>query len=235
MNENSTFVEEAIRLTEPAMLLLRRLDPEPVFVKKYIKEICKRIKEEGWLKQPEKEDWIKSFEREKYLLRIAFIHARKGEHITGADLVFELEDKKIIFIQSKREAKYKRILFNRFQLFKLLELEGQLSAAYPLPCILDWYNRPCKAAFYHLIMEDSGQIQERFFHVSEIYFILGRRKSISTSEVLQQGLDKKNFEEMFWDCQIGCPDISESEKKDMIYFYSLYTNRMVILLDVRMT
>jgi hypothetical protein len=41
---------------------------------------------------------IETFEREKYTLRIALIHARRGEHITGADLVFELKDKKVIFV-----------------------------------------------------------------------------------------------------------------------------------------
>jgi hypothetical protein len=51
---------------------------------------------EGWKeKREQNKPWIKTIERENYILRIAVIHARSGEHVTGADLVFEVKDKKL--------------------------------------------------------------------------------------------------------------------------------------------
>jgi hypothetical protein len=201
---------------------------------------------------------IETFEREKYTLRIALIHARRGEHITGADLVFELKDKKVIFVQSKRVGPDGRIRFNRFQLQKLIELEKQicgLLSPYSSIKIIRWmkvmeyfyhksplfvlfslllpfYYSPFRVPFYHLIMVDKNQIEERFFHISEIAFVLAGNKTIPQSEFLNQGLKPDEFQEMFWECKIGGPDIKEDLKKDILELYSLLTNRLIIWLHV---
>jgi len=95
------FQEDVKELSNISVKLLQKLEPEPSYVKNYIEYVCQKIQEEEWLKQEEERHWIKTFEREKYTLRVALIHARRGEHITGADLVFELKNKNVIFVQSK--------------------------------------------------------------------------------------------------------------------------------------
>jgi hypothetical protein len=76
------------------------------------------------------------------------------------------------------------------------------------------------------------QTQERFFHISEVLFTLGNRKSVSQNEFLHMGITQKEFDDMFWHCNIGAPDVEEDLKRDMLYIYSLATNRMVIWLHI---
>ena len=52
-------------------------------------------------------------------------------------------------------------------------------------------------------MTKQGKIEERFFHVSEISFVLGGRKSASQKEFLNYGLKSDEFQRMFWECRIG--------------------------------
>ncbi len=232
-----TFEKDVEMLSKLSMQLLQKLEPEPIYVKEYIKKVCEIIQRNGWLKQ-EDTKWVRTFNREDYILKIAFIHARKGEHITGADLVFELKGRKVIFIQSKRVSSNGRIYFNRYQLQKLVELETKLEAqifegfllvlpCYYLPCCL-----PCRATFYHLIMKDQNITEERFFHTSEICFVLAGNKSVSQREFLNKGLKPDEFIKMFWECKIGCPDIDEDIKNDILYMYSLLTNRLIIWLNI---
>lgn len=239
--EKNGIFEEVRQYAFLSKHLIKHLDPEPEYVEKLVEEeIRKLIEEGGWREKNEQgEPWIKSVEREKYILRIAVIHARSGEHITGADLVFELKDKKIILIQSKRVGSNGRLAFNRLQLLKLAELEAQLnfrSDSVIIQTFLQTLFYPIipfqRAAFYHLIMASSSQVQERFFHISEIMFTLGNRKSTSQDEFLHMGITKEEFDEMFWHCKIGAPDISTELKKNMLHLYSMITNRMVIWLDI---
>jgi len=81
-------------------------------------------------------------------------------------------------------------------------------------------------------MVASLQPQERFFHISEIMFTLGNRKSVSQNEFLNMGVTQKEFDDMFWHCKIGAPDFKEELKRDMLHFYSLITNRMIVWLDI---
>ncbi len=260
------FQEQVKTLSGISTRLLQHLEPEPVYVKRYIEEECAKLQEEGWFEQEGDRPWVRTFERNKYTLKVAFVHTRKGEHITGADLAFELKDKKVVFIQSKRVGSGGRIHFNRFQLQKLIELEGQICGLFPFYShidIHDWvenlhhfyqrfekyyrvkypsfvpflsflspYSSPFRAAFYHLIMTNEGQTEERFFHISEISFTLGSNKSISQKEFLNQGLKSDDFQRMFWECKIGGPDIRENIKRDILYLYSLLTNRFIIWLDI---
>ncbi|MEW6215528.1 MAG: hypothetical protein AB1478_10070 [Nitrospirota bacterium] len=260
------FQEEVKLLSDISMKLLQHLEPEPVYVKEYIEKVCEKIQKEGWLEQEGDRPWVKTFERNKFTLKVAFIHARKGEHITGADLAFELKDKKVAFVQSKRVGSGGRIHFNRFQLQKLIELEGQICGLLPLYAKIDiheWidithhfyhrfeeyygakypplipflpflppYYSPFRATFYHLIMSGQSQIEERFFHTSEISFTLAGNKSLSQKELINHGLKPYEFQKMFWKCKLGGPDIQENVKKDVLYLYSLFTNRFIIWLDV---
>jgi len=234
-----TFQEEVKILSNISMSLIENLEPEPTYVKKFIKEVCEEIQEKGFLKQEEDRTWKWIFKKDKYTLKIAFVHARKGEHITGADLVFELKNKKIVFIQSKRVGRDGRIRFDRFQLQKLIELEGQICGLFPfysyfpiLPFLVPLYYLTFRAAFYHLIMTNQGKIEERFFHTSEVYFTLAGNKSVSQKEFLNHGLKSDEFKRMFWECKIGGPDTREDIKKDILYLYSLLTNRLIIWLHV---
>lgn len=195
------FQEEVRALSNVSTRLLQHLEPEPVYVKKHIEGECERVQKEGWFEQEGDRPWVRTFKRENYTPEIAFVHTRKGEYITGADLVFELEDKKIALVQSKRVGSGGRIHFNRFQLQKLVELEGQICGLFPFYSdmdIHDWieivhhfhrrfekhyryryppvapvlpflppYSSPFRAAFYHLIMTNQGQMEKRFFHISE--------------------------------------------------------------------
>jgi len=181
----------------------------------------------------------KTFEREGYILKIAFIHARKGEMITGADLLFEIKDRKVIFVQSKRVGQDGRIHFNRFQLQKLIELETQISGLEPFGWLYPFfpqYYLPYRSAFYHLIMMNQNKTEEeRFFHTSEILFTLGNNKSVSQKEFLNHGLNKDEFQEMFWECKIGGPDLREDIKKNTLHVYSLVTNRLIVWLHFEET
>ena len=132
-----TFQKEVQTLSNVSIELLKKLESEPAYVKEYIESECKKIKQDGWFEQEMDKPFIRTFHRENYTLKIAFVHARKGERITGADLVFELKDKKIVFVQSKRVGSGGRIHFNRFQLQKLIELEGQICVLSPLHSCMD--------------------------------------------------------------------------------------------------
>jgi len=263
------YQEEIQRLSGLATGLLQYLEPEPFYVKEYIEKQCDKIKQGGWFEQEGDRPWLRTFERNKYILKVAFVHARKGEHITGADLAFELKDKKVVFVQSKRVGSDGRIHFNRFQLQKLIELEGQISGISPLfhinhidirewieivhhlyhrfekyysnklpPFVPAWfflpsYYLPFRVTFYHLIITNQQQTEERFFHTSEISFTLAGGKSVSQKEFLNHGLKSDEFQRMFWECKIGGPDIREDIKKDVLYLYSLVTNRFIIWLDIK--
>ena len=230
----TAFYEDIKSVGSLAVMLLGRLEPEPYYVRGYIERECRKLVDEGWRRRHDWEKpWVKTFERNGYILKIAFIHARKGEHITGADIAFELSGRKIIFVQSKRVHRNGRIYFNRLQLQKLLELEWEICGfpyiAFPLAVIP---SLPYRVTFYHLIMREGLQIEERFFHTSEVSFILSWRKSASQTEFINQGLRPDEFQEMFWKCRIGGPDIREDKKRDILYMYSLITNRLVVWLDV---
>ena len=261
-----TFQEEVRTLSDISTDLLLHLEPEPIYVKEYIEKECTKLQEEGWIRKNEDRPWIKTFERKNYTLKISFIHKRKGEQITGADLAFEVKNKKVIFVQSKRVGSGGRINFNRFQLQKLIELEGQICGLIPFYSDVNTYNcaeimhyfyhrfknyyrfnyplfdsvlpfivphfYSLRATFYHLIMTNPVQIEERFFHTSEISFTLGSNKSISQKEFLNQGLKSEDFLRMFWECKIGGPDIRKDIKKVVFYNYSLLTNRFIIWLDI---
>jgi hypothetical protein len=232
------FQEEVKTLSNISMGLLQKLEPEPVYVRGYIEKECEKIQKEGWLEQERDRPWVRTFVQQKYTLKIAFIHARKGEHITGADLAFELKDKKVIFVQSKRVSSDGKIHFNRFQLQKLIELEEQICGLFPLfsPVLvlpfLPPYYLPFRATFYHLIMTNQSEIEERFFHTSEVSFTLAGNKSVYQKGLLNHGLKPSEFQKMFWECKIGGPDIGEDIKKDVLYLYSLLTNRFIIWLDI---
>jgi len=94
--ERMSIFEDAEQLAILSEHLLRRLDPEPEYVRRLVKEeVRKLVAEGGWRERYEQgRPWIKSIERARYVLRIAVIHARGGEHVTGADLVFELKIKR---------------------------------------------------------------------------------------------------------------------------------------------
>lgn len=83
-------------------------------------------------------------------------------------------------------------------------------------------------------MTTQSKIQERFFHTSEVLFTLGGNKSVSQKEFINQGLKFDEFQRMFWECKIGGPDIEEDIKKEILYLYSLLTNRLIIWLDIEM-
>jgi hypothetical protein len=262
------FQEDVEQLSNIAVKFLQDLEREPKeseLVKKYIEDMCKKIREEGWLEQKEERPWIRTFERENYILRVAFIHARRGEHITGADLSIELKDRKIIFVQTKKVGSEGRIYFNRFQLQKLIELEWQICVLSPYRDIHEWikymhdlyrkwleklhmckeplytflpflhpYYPPFRATFYQLVMKNKGQIEERFFHTSEVSFTLAGRGSISQKEFLGQGIKPDEFQKMFWECIIGCPDVERKIKKELFRIYSLTTNRLIIWLNIEL-
>jgi hypothetical protein len=263
-----TFQKEVEQLSNISVKFLQNLEresKESELVKKYIEDMCKKIQEEGWLEQEEERPWIRTFERENYTLRVAFIHARRGEHITGADLSIELKDRKIIFVQAKKVGLAGRIYFNRFQLQKLIELEWQICALSPYREIHEWieymhhlyhewleklhkfkeplytflpffppYYPPFRATFYQLVMKNKGQIEERFFHTSEISFTLAGRSSISQKEFLDQGIKPDEFQKMYWECTIGGPDVKEDLKKNLFMIYSLATNRLIIWLNIEL-
>jgi len=240
--ENRTrILEDTKQLAILSDRLLRRLEPEPEYVRKLVEEeVRKLLTGGGWKERCEQgRPWIRTVERERYVLRIAVIHARHGEHVTGSDLVFELKDNKIVLIQSKKVGSNGRFTFDRLQLSKLAELEAQLnfrSNSVVIQTFPETILYPIipfrKGAFYHLIMAGSVQTQERFFHISEIMFTLGIRKSISQNEFFNMGITQKEFDDMFWDCKIGLPDVREEFKREIMSFYSLVTNRMIIWLDV---
>ena len=261
-----TLKKEISTLYDISASLLKNLEPEPVYLKRFIESECERFKKDGWVEQEGDRPWINTFEKEKYTLKVAFVHARKGEHITGADLAFELKDKKIIFIQSKKVGPNGRIHFNRFQLQKLIDLEEQICGLFPfysnidikewtdiihnlyhrfekfylhmnpqffqvLPFLPKFYS-PFRATYYHLIMTNLGQIEERIFHTSEISFTIAGKKSVSQKEFINYGIKSDEFQKLFWECKIGGPDIRESIKENVFYLYSLFTNRFIIWLDI---
>jgi len=227
----STVVSDIKTLSSFAIYLLKYLEREPEYVKKFIEGFCEQVEKGGWEQLSEKSnEWIKIFERDGYILKIAFIHQRKGEKITGADLLFQIKNKKIIFIQSKRVNSRGRFTFNRYQLKKLIELENEICEhIFPRVSLFYYLNRfyPL-ACFYHLIMKKFESIEERLFHISDILFILGGRKSAPQIDFLNQGLKKDEFFQFFWSCKIGCPDISEERKREILEMYSLITSRIVI-------
>jgi hypothetical protein len=62
--------------------------------------------------------------------------------------------------------------------------------------------------------------------------MLAGNKSISQKEFLNHGLKPDEFQRMFWECKIGGPDIREDVKRGILYLYSLFTNRLIMWLNV---
>jgi len=60
------FQEEVKTLSNISMMLLRKLEPEPVYVREYIEVECERVQREGWLEQEGERPWVRTFERENY-------------------------------------------------------------------------------------------------------------------------------------------------------------------------
>jgi hypothetical protein len=242
-NEKPQSVNETEALTLLGSSLLKQLEPEIEYVRKLLnEEIKKLLASSEWKGQHEAETpWLWSLERRNYRLKIAIIHARKGEHKTGADLVFELKDRKVLFLQSKRVGSDRRLHFDRLQLKKLADLETEINLGiYPERLPPPWPPYRLlflkKAAFYHLIMNEPVQmkVQERFFHISEIASVLGSRKSVAQDEFLHGGIEQEKFDEMFWKCKIGGPDLEEETKRSVFEDYSLITNRMLIWFHVEL-
>jgi hypothetical protein len=270
-NYDKELLRDVESVGEVAALFLKKLDPEPEYVKRLIKEMLEKLQRGGWVVLEDR-GWSKELERKKYILRIAFIHARKGERIAGADLLLELKDNKIIFVQSKRVDSRDRLRFDKFQLYKLLELEFIFQLPYfnrefmqlieelyylyrrwlymcyerrctpvvpPYPSTLPFcfplYCPRYRVSFYHLIMpKGKSSVEQKFFHVSEVLYVLGDRKTASKNEFIDYGLEPNEFQELFWKCEIGGPDIDELSKRRMLYLYSLATNRLIVLVNAEM-
>lgn len=233
---------ELATLSEVSANLLSRWDTEVDYVKKLIEATCKQLLHEGWSGDPAEPHWIKTLTRENYTLRIALIHGRRGERISGADLAFELRDEKVVLVQAKRVGSRGRMSFSRFQMHKLLEVEAELcgptrhrlDACSPSPRVHLPYAGLCRLAFYYLVMGTASQPQERLFHASEVSFVLGNRKSASQTEFVGQGLSPKDFQDLFWQCKIGGPDLDYSVKAAIFHYYSLVTDRLVMWVDVEL-
>ena len=173
------------------------------------------------------------------VLRKVFIHGRKGERISGADLVVELCNEKILWIQAKRMNPRGRFDFNRRQLLTLKKFCFRLRKEANRECPSLFHScvdtlESCPV-FYELISHDantSTSIQRNYFQACEISYILGGRKSIGGEEVRKQGLSRADFENAFWGCQIGVPDIPQERKRAMLYYYSMLTNRLIILVEI---
>lgn len=221
--------------------LLSGLAPEVEYVKRYMEETCAELLREGWSDDGGEPHWTRILALEECTVQIALIHGRKGERITGADLAFELRDQKVVFVQAKRAGPRGRIHFNRFQLYKLLDLEAQLCAANRHPAsVTSWgsgfltrFAPPwCLVAYYHLIMGTPSETEERLYHASEVSFVLGQRKSCSQGEFKGHGLRPEDFRDLFWRCTIGGPDLDVSIKREVFWNYSLLTGRLVLWIDV---
>jgi len=69
-----TFLEEIETLSSDSLMLLRHLEPEPNYVKKYIETECKKIEQKGWIEQESDKPWVRTFERDNYR-KGKFFHA----------------------------------------------------------------------------------------------------------------------------------------------------------------
>jgi hypothetical protein len=107
--------EEAIASVRVVLPLVGK---ETEHVREYLEEEINRIKSEGFV-EVSNEGWMRKFEVGGRTLKIAFIHGRRDEHVSGADVVFELKDNKIAVIQSKKVGSDCRLHFDRLQLTKL--------------------------------------------------------------------------------------------------------------------
>lgn len=222
--------EETLASAKVALLLVGK---ETEHVKQYLEEEIGRIESEGYT-EVTNEGWKREFEINGKILRIAFIHGRKGEHKSGADVVFERKGNKLVVIQSKKVGSNYRIHFDRFQHTKLKDLEARLNyprvlARGPPGAVFVPARR---AAYYQLTMSEQGKPQDRMFHVLEVDGTLGNRKSCKQDEFLDRGLTEDEFHNLFEDCAIGAWDINEQRKRNEFHLYSLVTSRLVIWLHL---
>lgn len=232
-------------LANTSAFLLKRVLPEPDLVKEEIMEEAKRLSREGWRVSEESKYVVESrLAEQNRVLRKVFIHGRKGERTSGADLVVELCNEKIIWIQAKRMNPRGRFDFNRRQLLTLIkfcfklrkEANRKCPSRIPHSCVNTLKSCP---VFYELISYDSNlparrirRVRSDYFQACEISYILGGRKSVSSKEVRRQGLSRADFRNLFWKCHIGVPDIAQKRKRAILYNYSMLTNRLVILVEI---
>jgi len=83
-------------------------------------------------------------------------------------------------------------------------------------------------------LESSGGMNLRFLLVHDVEYILGSRQSLASREIEGQGLTESDFNNKFWDCTIGGPDLSYQEKKEKLELYSYISSRLVMWVDVRL-
>jgi hypothetical protein len=182
-----TFHEDVEVISSMGASLLRKLEREPEYVRGFIRRAVSRLEQEDW-RQVKEQRWLDSLEREGYVLKIGFVHGRRGERVSGADLVFELKDKKLVLVQAKRVGADGRIHFNRLQLSSLTDFEENVNRGF----LQAWRGLflPLafrKVCFYQLIMTTEEHVQQRIFHTRQVSDVLGSRKSENQSEFIHQG------------------------------------------------
>ena len=146
--------------------------------------------------------------------------------IEGADLLYETENEKYILIQRKKEKNDGIVDVPREQLRLLLRhcqfaYCGRLN--YLLNRILRRINGFC-GAYYDIICLNG---ENSFFSACELSQIIGRRKSISATN-LKNGLSEPTFVELFAKCKIGSPATGEIGEIEKILNLLLSRNRLLL-------
>ena len=226
------FHEEMEAISRIGASLLRKLEPEPEYVRDVVRRAVSHLERQDW-RQVKDQPWVDRLEREGYVLKIGFVHGRRGERVSGADLIFELKGKKLVLIQAKRVGADGRIHFNRLQLSSLADFEERADYSFLQTWRGFFLPRALrKICFYQLIMTTNGHVQQRVFHIRQVNDVLGSRRSVNQSEFVNQGLREDEFHDQFWRCNIGGPDMPEDDKHQLLAFYCLVTSRLIMWLHV---
>ena len=197
----------------------------------------REFKEKGVVHEyKELKEIVAEINGERKIIRKKLIHGRR-EKIHGADIAVEFPRRKIIFIQWKKLQKNGYFKIDRGQLLRLIKLCIELCGR---ECIRwYWYRfRHCfcslfcpsiRASVYYVL---DFLNEKRYIKVCDLAFILNHRVSIKDEEAESASIPENFFKDLLHKCKIGCRDLPEKIKEEILGTYSILTNRIVFLFTI---
>lgn len=145
---------------------------------------------------------------------------RKSENNNGADLLLDIEDKKFVLIQFKKQNSRGRFDFKKDQFDDLRK--------YCRFCNQDNFLPPQCPSFIWLVDDSGYYTTHRLLRLCEIERILSGRMSASTSEFYyDKGIYRSTFKELFIKCWVGAKYEYKPSDKEMIEYSDTHQKYVV--------
>ena len=133
---------------------------------------------------------------------VTVTHRSNAESIAGVDLIYEINGKKAVLIQMKKESRRGRVTFDQDQMKKIENYCYFVCGNFIKPQIDDPKIHPFCSCYYSLVI-NAEKIYLPVCLVRSILTKPKRRKSASVNEFIRHGITKRSFIELFAKCFTG--------------------------------